>query len=224
MLQKHIFVAHLSRSPARQYRYVLVRFGLNSSALFADNIFRCIFVNETFCNSVKISLNVVPNRSIENNPALVQTTAWCRIGDKPLWLQLFFWNVITTEIANCYSDVVEPTLNVGHGWITKSRIKKTQKTIILKCRQWSQIYCLSCYIIQLYDIMPATSYFFVWYFIHQFYGMKYHFVDSIFLFQTYRRISCFGHCNLEPNCRGFVTFDRKVISKQNCQLVVDYWP
>ena len=37
----------------------------------ADDIFRCIFVNEKFYILFKISLNFVPKSSIENNPALV---------------------------------------------------------------------------------------------------------------------------------------------------------
>ena len=51
---------------------------------FADNIFICIFVNKTFCILSKISLKFVPNGPIDNNPALVQIMAWCRIGHKPL--------------------------------------------------------------------------------------------------------------------------------------------
>ena len=50
----------------------------------ADDIFRCIFVNEKFCILIKISLNFVPKGSIDNNPALVEVMAWRRIGDTPL--------------------------------------------------------------------------------------------------------------------------------------------
>ena len=38
---------------------------------FADDVFRCIFVNEKFCTLIKISLKFVPKGSIDNNPALV---------------------------------------------------------------------------------------------------------------------------------------------------------
>ena len=51
---------------------------------FADDIFRCIFVNEKFCILMKISLKFVPKGPIDNNPALVQIMAWRRIGVKPL--------------------------------------------------------------------------------------------------------------------------------------------
>ena len=37
---------------------------------FADNIFRCIFMNEKFCILIKISLKFVPKDPIDNNSAL----------------------------------------------------------------------------------------------------------------------------------------------------------
>ena len=54
------------------------------NAIFADDIFRCILLNENVF-SIKISLKFIPKRSINNNfPALVQIMAWRRPGDKPL--------------------------------------------------------------------------------------------------------------------------------------------
>ena len=37
----------------------------------ADDIFRCIFVNEKICFFIKIALNFVPKGTIYNIPALV---------------------------------------------------------------------------------------------------------------------------------------------------------
>ena len=51
---------------------------------FADAIFKCIFVNENVWIPIKISLKFVPKGPINNIPALVQTMAWRRAGDKPL--------------------------------------------------------------------------------------------------------------------------------------------
>ena len=51
---------------------------------FADDIFKCIFVNEKGCIVNKLSLKIVPKGSINNIPALVQKMAWRRSGDKPL--------------------------------------------------------------------------------------------------------------------------------------------
>ena len=38
---------------------------------FADDIFKCIFVNEKFHMLIKMSLKFVPRDPIDNNPALV---------------------------------------------------------------------------------------------------------------------------------------------------------
>ena len=51
---------------------------------FADDTFKCIFLNENVRISINISLKFVPKGPINNNPALVQIKAWRRSGDKPL--------------------------------------------------------------------------------------------------------------------------------------------
>ena len=57
---------------------------------FADDIFKCIFLNENVLISIKISLKFVPKSQINNIPALVQIMAWRRLGDKPL-RQAIIW-------------------------------------------------------------------------------------------------------------------------------------
>ena len=52
---------------------------------FADDTFKRIFLNENVRIWIKISLKFVPKGSISNIPALVQTMAWRRLGDKPLY-------------------------------------------------------------------------------------------------------------------------------------------
>ena len=52
---------------------------------FADDIFKCIFLNENVLIPIKISMKFVPKSSIENIPAMVQIMAWRRPGDKPLF-------------------------------------------------------------------------------------------------------------------------------------------
>ena len=52
---------------------------------FADDIFKCIFLNEIVWIPIKISLKFVPKFPINNIPALVQIMAWRRPGDKPLF-------------------------------------------------------------------------------------------------------------------------------------------
>ena len=51
---------------------------------FADDILRCIFLNENIWISIEISLKFFPKGPINNIPALVQIMAWRRPGDKPL--------------------------------------------------------------------------------------------------------------------------------------------
>ena len=51
---------------------------------FADDIFKCIFLNENVWISLKISLKFVPKVRINNIPTLVQIMAWRLTGDKPL--------------------------------------------------------------------------------------------------------------------------------------------
>ena len=51
---------------------------------FADDIFKCFFLNENVWIPNKISQKFVPKGPINNIPALVQIMAWRRPGDKPL--------------------------------------------------------------------------------------------------------------------------------------------
>ena len=51
---------------------------------FADDIFKCIFLNENIRISNKIALKYVTWDLVDNMTALVQIMAWRRIGDKPL--------------------------------------------------------------------------------------------------------------------------------------------
>ena len=51
---------------------------------FADDIFKCIFLDENVWIPIEISLKFVPKGSINNNPSLFQIMAWRRPGDKLL--------------------------------------------------------------------------------------------------------------------------------------------
>ena len=54
------------------------------AAILADDIFKCIFLNENDKILIQISLILVPRSPIDNKPALVQVMAWRRTADKPL--------------------------------------------------------------------------------------------------------------------------------------------
>ena len=49
---------------------------------FADDVFKCIFLNENVWILLKISLKFVPKGPINHIPSLVQIMAWRRTGDK----------------------------------------------------------------------------------------------------------------------------------------------
>ena len=68
MIIKHVYCLTHSRQNGRH---------------FADDILKCIFMNENFCNSTQISLKFVPNGPIDKSP-LVRVMAWRRTCDKPL--------------------------------------------------------------------------------------------------------------------------------------------
>ena len=51
---------------------------------FADDVLKCIFLNENLWISLKIPLKFVPKGPINTIPSLVQIMAWRRLGDKSL--------------------------------------------------------------------------------------------------------------------------------------------
>ena len=54
------------------------------AAILADNIFKCIFIQENGKILIQISLKLIPRSPIDNKSALVQVMAWRRTGDKLL--------------------------------------------------------------------------------------------------------------------------------------------
>ena len=51
---------------------------------FADDIFKCIFLNEKLCILTRTSPKFVPEGPVDNTSASVHVMAWRRTGDKPL--------------------------------------------------------------------------------------------------------------------------------------------
>ena len=51
---------------------------------FADDIFKCNFLNENVWIPIKSSLKFVPQSPVNNIPALVQIMFWRRTGERPL--------------------------------------------------------------------------------------------------------------------------------------------
>ena len=73
------FLAHICVSRPRSVINTL-RPGQNGRH-FADDIFKCIFLDENVWIPIKISLKFVPKVPINDIPALVQIMAWLRPGD-----------------------------------------------------------------------------------------------------------------------------------------------
>ena len=61
---------------------------------FADDIFKCVFLNENVWILFKISLTFVPKLQITNIPALVQKMAWHRPGSS---LRPIHWSQLSRE-------------------------------------------------------------------------------------------------------------------------------
>ena len=73
--------------------------GLNDRH-FADDIFRCIFLNE----NLWISLNFIPKSPINNIPVLVPILAWRRSRDKPLSEPMKI--ILSTHICGTYNAII----------------------------------------------------------------------------------------------------------------------
>ena len=67
-----------------QYMKVLTKGPRQNGRHFADDIFKCVLLNENEWISIKISPKFVPKGPINNIPALVQMMAWRRPSDKSL--------------------------------------------------------------------------------------------------------------------------------------------
>ena len=82
-----------------------------NDGLFADDIFRCILVNEKgFFILVKISMKFLPEGPINNNTALVQIMAWCWIGNKPLYEPML------TCVGNSHSSASQRPTTFLEDW------------------------------------------------------------------------------------------------------------
>ena len=68
----------------RKWRFVVNTLRTwQNGRLIADDIFKCIFLNENVSIAIKVSLKFVPKGPINNFPALVQIMTWRRPGGRP---------------------------------------------------------------------------------------------------------------------------------------------
>ena len=83
----------------------------------ADDIFKCIFLNENEWILPRISLKFVPKVRINNIPSLIQIMAWRRPGDKPL------------------SEPMMVSL-LTHICVTRPQWPREKENVILKTKPW----------------------------------------------------------------------------------------
>ena len=79
-----VFVYHMNHGPSNWVISFNTLRPWRIGQHFADDIFKRIFFNENVWISIKISLKCVPKGPVYNITALIQITAWCRPGNKPL--------------------------------------------------------------------------------------------------------------------------------------------
>ena len=78
---RHTLLPHLSIT---QSRWVKSSLSGENMCPFADESFKCVFMNEKFYILMQFSLMFVPKVPIDNKSALVEIMAWQQTGDKPL--------------------------------------------------------------------------------------------------------------------------------------------
>ena len=82
-MQNSIF--HQQASSALQFhRHINTLWPIQNGRHIADDVFRCILLNQNILISFRISLKFVPNGPISNSPETVEIMTWRRSGAKPL--------------------------------------------------------------------------------------------------------------------------------------------
>ena len=92
------------RSIDQSFSRIVLTLLRQNDPLFADGIFKRIFLNENICILVKISLNFVPKGPIDNMSALVQIMAWIWTCDKPLSEPMMISSLTYIYIYICISQ------------------------------------------------------------------------------------------------------------------------
>ena len=101
---------------------------------FADDMFKCIFLNENVWIPIKIALKFVPKGSNNNNPALVQIMAWGRPGDKPLSepMMIILLTHICVTRPQCVKCIVDSSTWRQQLWInnvTKTHLERVSSVV-----------------------------------------------------------------------------------------------
>ena len=123
------------------------------AAIFADNICKCIFLNENVWILIKISRIYVPKGLINNVPAFVFITAWCRPGDKPLSEPMMFsllTHICVTRpqwVNWSFRKKLQWNLNQSSIFYTKKKKKKKLNVSSVKWQPFCLCLCVLMYIV-----------------------------------------------------------------------------
>ena len=108
---------------------------------FADDIFKCIFLNENVWISAKMSLKFVPKGPINNISTLVQIMAWRHPGDKllsePMMVRLPMHICVTRP-----QWVNHITMN--HWTMESMNVLIKTKLLTFSIFLWDNIYIILC--------------------------------------------------------------------------------
>ena len=104
---------------------------------FADDVFKCIFLNANVWILLKISLKFVPKGQINDTPSLVQIMAWRRPGDKPLSepmmvsLLMHIWVARPQWVNSFYAEFILEDITIYWHFLLSLNIELMQVVEIL---------------------------------------------------------------------------------------------
>ena len=101
---------------------------------FAEDIFKCILLNENVWIPNKISLKFVPKGPINNIPSLVQIMAWCRPGDKPLSEPM----MVSSLTHICVTRPQWVKKHASSCWFLMTQLRNLRKSSKQVCVTWTR--------------------------------------------------------------------------------------
>ena len=127
---------------------------------FADDIFKCIFLNENAWILIKISLKFVHKGSINNIPALFQIMAWRRPGDKPLSEPMLVR--IPTHICVTRPQWVNDCENICTARNYHHQVGNMNHQPLFRVREFNNSICAACLTVFITTNIKAPRHWTLW--------------------------------------------------------------
>ena len=121
---------------------------------FADDIFKCIFLNEDIWILINVSLKFVPKGQINNIPALVQLMAWHCLDTKPLSVTIVAY---FTDAYMCRSASVSQNPLLPSNTILSHRSGSTLAQVMANAVLWHSCDVISQELLMNWIISKITS-------------------------------------------------------------------